>query len=246
MVGADLGTSQRGCLTAPGASMTRSARATSPIRSSGSSSSGAPGDASQSAGAAGYHEAGHAIVACSRPARTRCARSRSSAWPRAGVTFSAPDDDRFNISSPDRGEDPGRARWPRRRGGRLGEIKHGAESESTAHRPSPGRWSAAGMSESVGPVGAASARRLVPGVAKSRPAQNLARTSPPDVGTVMSRWWRCSREPRPSRRLATRCSAQDARRDDAYDAAGVPAGGAGPEEIAGRAPELRAQPNVKT
>ena len=85
--------------------------------------------------------------ACSRRAPTRSARSRSSrAGMALGVTLSTPDADRVSYSREElHGEDQGRARRPRRRGGRLRHDHHRRRvRHPAADRRSPARWSAAG------------------------------------------------------------------------------------------------------
>jgi cell division protease FtsH len=102
-----------------------------------------------------YHEAGHAIVGMLTP-RSDPVR-KVSIIPRGmalGVTFSAPDDDRFNYLEPEIV-----AKIKSALGGRVaeeivfGEISTGAESDieqlTAIARQMVGRW---GMSEAVGPV----------------------------------------------------------------------------------------------
>jgi cell division protease FtsH len=102
-----------------------------------------------------YHEAGHAIVGMLTP-RSDPVR-KVSIIPRGmalGVTFSAPDDDRFNYLEPEI-----LAKIKSALGGRVaeeivfGEISTGAESDieqlTAIARQMVGRW---GMSDAVGPI----------------------------------------------------------------------------------------------
>jgi cell division protease FtsH len=102
-----------------------------------------------------YHEAGHAIVGMLTP-RSDPVR-KVSIIPRGmalGVTFSAPDDDRFNYLEPEI-----LAKIKSALGGRVaeeivfGEISTGAESDieqlTAIARQMVGRW---GMSDAIGPV----------------------------------------------------------------------------------------------
>jgi cell division protease FtsH len=102
-----------------------------------------------------YHEAGHAVVGMLTP-RSDPVR-KVSIIPRGmalGVTFSAPDDDRFNYLEPEI-----LAKIKSALGGRVaeeivfGEISTGAESDieqlTAIARQMVGRW---GMSNAVGPI----------------------------------------------------------------------------------------------
>jgi cell division protease FtsH len=102
-----------------------------------------------------YHEAGHAIVGMLTPGADPV--RKVSIIPRGlalGVTFSAPDSDRFNYLEPEV-----HAKIKVALGGRsaeevvLGEISTGAESDidqlTDLARQMVGRW---GMSEAVGPI----------------------------------------------------------------------------------------------
>ena len=102
-----------------------------------------------------YHEAGHAIVGMLTRAPTRSARSRSSpAARRSGVTFSAPDADRFNFDQRHL-----LAQIKVALGGRaaeeivFGDLTTGAESDiqqlTRIARHMVGRW---GMSRAIGPI----------------------------------------------------------------------------------------------
>ena len=101
-----------------------------------------------------YHEAGMRSSACSPTAPIPCARSRSSRAGALGVTFSAPDSDRFNYLEPEiRAKIKVVARRARRRGVVFGEISTGAESDiqqlTEIARQMVGRW---GMSDVIGPL----------------------------------------------------------------------------------------------
>jgi cell division protease FtsH len=102
-----------------------------------------------------YHEAGHAIVGMLTPGADPV--RKVSIIPRGGalgVTFSAPDSDRYSYLEPEI-----RARIKSSLGGRaaeevvLGEISTGAESDldqlTGLARQMVGRW---GMSEAIGPL----------------------------------------------------------------------------------------------
>src|SRR5262245_23831319 len=122
-----------------------------------------------------YHEAGHAIVGMLTP-RSDPVR-KVSIIPRGmalGVTFSAPDDDRFNYLEPEI-----LAKIKSALGGRVaeeivfGEISTGAESDieqlTALARQMVGRW---GMSDAVGPIAVLSrdgSGPLLPGVAEHSP-----------------------------------------------------------------------------
>src|SRR5215470_2426222 len=123
-----------------------------------------------------YHEAGHAIVGMltpgADPVRKVSIIPRGSAL---GVTFSAPDSDRFNYLEPEV-----RAKIKVSLGGRaaeevvFGEISTGAESDiqqlTELARQMVGRW---GMSSAIGPVAVLprdGQGPLLPGVAEVSPA----------------------------------------------------------------------------
>jgi cell division protease FtsH len=120
-----------------------------------------------------YHEAGHALVGMLIPAADPV--RKVSIIPRGmalGVTFSAPDADRFNYD-----EDYLKARLRVALGGRVAEelvfdsISSGAESDiqqmTQIARQMVGRW---GMSPAIGPVAVLSSEAdgpLLPGVAQT-------------------------------------------------------------------------------
>jgi cell division protease FtsH len=120
-----------------------------------------------------YHEAGHALVGMLIPAADPV--RKVSIIPRGmalGVTFSAPDSDRFNYD-----EDYLKARLRVALGGRVAEelvynsISSGAESDiqqmTAIARQMVGRW---GMSAAIGPVAVLPADGegpLLPGVAQT-------------------------------------------------------------------------------
>ncbi|MGH3059083.1 MAG: ATP-dependent zinc metalloprotease FtsH [Gaiellaceae bacterium] len=122
-----------------------------------------------------YHEGGHAIVGMLTPGADPV--RKVSIIPRGlalGVTFSAPDADRFNYLEPEI-----RAKIKVALGGRVaeeivyGEISTGAESDieqlTALARQMIGRW---GMSEAVGPISVIprdGSRPFLPGVAEASP-----------------------------------------------------------------------------
>ena len=102
-----------------------------------------------------YHEGGHAIVGMltegADPVRKISIIPRGLAL---GVTFSAPDADRFNYSRAGAArEDQGRARRARRRGGRLrrshDRCRIGLPAADADRPQMVGRW---GMSATIGPL----------------------------------------------------------------------------------------------
>ena len=115
--------------------------------------------------------------ACSPPAPTRCARSRSS---RAGTRSASPSRARTPTSTPTPSDVPARphrrcARRPGRRGGRLRRHQHRRRVRPRPGQPrSPGRWSAAGACPPrIGPVAVLPRRRAaaaVPGLDGAGPA----------------------------------------------------------------------------
>jgi cell division protease FtsH len=122
-----------------------------------------------------YHEGGHAVVGMLTPGADPV--RKISIIPRGmalGVTFSAPDADRFNYLEPEIV-----ARIKVALGGRVaeeivfGEISTGAESDieqlTALARHMVGRW---GMSETLGPISVIprdGARPFLPGVAEVSP-----------------------------------------------------------------------------
>ena len=139
-----------------------------------------------------YHEGGHAIVGMLTPGADPV--RKVSIIPRGmalGVTFSAPDADRFNYLEPEI-----RAKIKVALGGRvaeeivLGEISTGAESDieqlTGLARQMVGRW---GMSDALGPISVS-------------PGTEPGRSSPGPR--------RCHRRPR--RSSTTRCAASSPRR----------------------------------
>ena len=122
-----------------------------------------------------YHEGGHAIVGMLTPGADPV--RKVSIIPRGlalGVTFSAPDADRFNYLEPEI-----RAKIKVALGGRVaeemvyGEISTGAESDieqlTGLARQMIGRW---GMSEAVGPISVIprdGSRPFLPGAAEASP-----------------------------------------------------------------------------
>src|ERR687891_99196 len=122
-----------------------------------------------------YHEGGHAIVGMLTPGADPV--RKVSIIPRGlalGVTFSAPDADRFNYLEPEI-----RAKIKVALGGRAaeeivyGEISTGAESDieqlTALARQMIGRW---GMSEAVGPISVIprdGSRPFLPGAAEASP-----------------------------------------------------------------------------
>ena len=122
-----------------------------------------------------YHEGGHAIVGMLTPGADPV--RKVSIIPRGmalGVTFSAPESDRFNYREPEV-----HAKIKVALGGRaaeevvFGEISTGAESDiqqlTEIARQMVGRW---GMSAAIGPVAVHPARRLgpfLPGAAEVSP-----------------------------------------------------------------------------
>ena len=122
-----------------------------------------------------YHEGGHAIVGMLTPGADPV--RKVSIIPRGlalGVTFSAPDADRFNYLEPEI-----RAKIKVALGGRVaeeivyGEISTGAESDieqlTALARQMIGRW---GMSEAVGPISVIprdGSRPFLPGAAEASP-----------------------------------------------------------------------------
>jgi cell division protease FtsH len=123
-----------------------------------------------------YHEAGHALLGMLQPGADPV--RKVSIIPRGvalGVTFAAPDSDRFNYSEPEI-----EAKIKVALGGRVaeevvfGEISTGAESDiqqlTEIARQMVGRW---GMSSAIGPIAVLprdGSGPLLPGVAEVSPA----------------------------------------------------------------------------
>jgi cell division protease FtsH len=183
-----------------------------------------------------YHESGHAIVGMLTPGADPV--RKVSIIPRGlalGVTFAAPDSDRFNYSAPEV-----EAKIKVALGGRAAEevvfdeISTGAESDiqqlTELARQMVGRW---GMSEAIGPVAVLprdGSGPLLPGVSEVSPAtqkllddevRRIVDQAHSEVVGLLSE----NRE-----KLDSLASAllehETLDEDDAYAAAGVPAPGA--------------------
>ena len=182
-----------------------------------------------------YHEGGHAIVGhAHRRAPTRCARSRSSrAGMALGVTFAAPESDRFNYREPEV-----HAKIKVALGGRaaeevvFGEISTGAESDiqqlTEIARQMVGRW---GMSPAIGPVAVIprdGAGPLLPGAAEVSPTRSsvvdeeVRRIVDESHEQVVALLQRASQQARLARGRAAR--ARDARRGGRLRRRGRPPG----------------------
>jgi cell division protease FtsH len=201
-----------------------------------------------------YHEAGHAIVGMLTPGADPV--RKISIIPRGlalGVTFSAPDDDRFNYLAPEI-----EARIRVALGGRsaeevvFGEISTGAESDidqlTGLARQMVGRW---GMSEAVGPIAVLPRDGAFPGLSEVSPAaQQLVEDEVRRIVAIAHEQVLALLGENRSRLdglAAALLEHETLDEDDAYAAAGVPRPPApAPEDVARANAVGASQPNVKT